>query len=432
MSSLRRRAEWVPPLLVGVTCATAAEVAIGVLLYAGAGLMRSLSTVLVVEAAALAIGLWSAPGPGPDLVSRLRRRWLLCLVSFFAAAFYGTSWSVLRELGGTALGQGFGLAIMAALPLYTCGTVLGGMATAAMTDGRGPRAGPGAAAAMGAAIGFAVTGLMLPSSPVPSYLLIGCLALLSVGGMVYGVVPGSRLQVEVQANRSAAAFAVRVEDRRLSQNGLASRVLLEGEHVRRAIGLSDESAVVPWDIAVGRGLMPPGEACWRVLVVGGGASSLPRMVVREHPRGSVDVLERVGAVVELGRDHFETGLSVGRTERSSVAVGNLDDLVEGLSGSYDLVVVDGAALEPLGGAEELSRRAKAALRQRVSARGVLVWGPDFDPDTEAVDGWSTVTLARSRAGGEEEVLLVAGPEAVLPATDLIEGFRALNGGAAIT
>ena len=432
MSRLRRRAEWVPPLLVGAACATAAEVAIGVLLYAGPGLMRSLSTVLVVEAAALAIGLWSAPGPGPDLVSRLRRRWLLCLVSFFAAAFYGTSWSVLRELGGTALGQGFGLAIMAALPLYTCGAVLGGMVTAAMTDGRGPRTGPGAAAAIGAAIGFAVTGLMLPRSPVPAYLLIGCLALLSVGGMVYGVVLGTRLHIEVRANRSTAAFAVRVEDRRLSEDGLASRVLLEGEHVRRMIGLSGKSAGVPWDMAVGRGLMPPHEAPWRVLVVGGGASRLPNMVVREHPTGSVDVLERVGAVVELGRDHFETGLGVGRTERSFVAVGNLDDLVEGLSGSYDLVVVDGAALEPLGGPEGLSRRATAALRQRVSAGGVLVWGPDFDPASEAVEGWSTVTLARSREGGQEEVLLIAGPEAVLPSTDLIEGFRALNGGAAIT
>ena len=163
---------------------------------------------------------------------------------------------------------------------------------------------------------------------------------------------------------------------------------------------------------------------------------MPRMVVREHPIASVDVLERVGAVVELGRDHFETGLHVGRTERSSVAVGNLDDLVEGLSGSYDLVVVDGAALERLGGAEGLSRRAKAILRQRISATGVLVWGPDvdagIDPITDPVDGWSTRTLARAGEGGEEEVVLMAGPEAALASIDLIEGFRVLNGGAAIT
>ena len=210
MSSLRRRAEWLPALLVGVACATAAEIAIGVLLYAGTGLMRSLSTVLVVEAAALAIGLWSAPGPGPRLVSRIRLRWILCLASFLAAASYATSWSALRELGDTAIGQGFGLAIMAALPLYTCGTVLGGMSTASLTDGRGARAGPGAAAAVGAAMGFAVTGLMFPRSPVPSFLLIGCLALLSLGGMMYGVVLGARLHIEVKAIRAATAEATKV------------------------------------------------------------------------------------------------------------------------------------------------------------------------------------------------------------------------------
>lgn len=432
MTNLRRRAEWMPPLLVGVACSTAAAVAISVLLYAGSGLMRSLSTVLVVEASAFAIGLWSAPGPGPDLVRCLRRRWLLCMASFLAAAFYGTSWSVRQELGSTALGQGFGLAIMAALPLYTCGAVLGGMTTARLTDSRGPRPGPGAAAAIGAAIGLAITGFMLPKSSVPSYMLIVSLMLLSIGGMWYWAVLETHLHIEVKASDSATASGARVEDRRLLADGVASRVLLEGPHVRRTIELSSESAPVSWDLAVARGLMPPLEAPWRVLVVGGGASSLPRMVVREHPAASVDVLERIGAIVELGRDHFETGLHVGQTGRSSVAVGNLDDLVEGLSGSYDLVVVDGAALEPLGGAEGFSRRAKTMLRQRVSAGGALVCGPNVDPVVEAVDGWSTVTLTRARDDGKEEVVLITGPDATLPSTDFLKGFQVLNGGAAIT
>jgi hypothetical protein len=432
VSSLRRRAEFGPPLLLGAACAMAAEVAIGVLLYAGTGLMRSLSTVLVVEAAAFAVGLWSAPGPGPRLPSRIRRRWLLCMMSFLAAAFYGTSWSVLRELGETALGQGFGLAIMAALPLYTCGAVLGGMSAARLTDGRGPRVGPGAAATTGAAIGFLITGFMLPRAPVPSHLLIVCLLLLSVGGVWYRVLLGSHLHIDVKASESSAISRVRVEDRRLLADRVASRILLEGEHVRRTARLSGENEVVPWDIAVARGLMPLLGVPWRVLVVGGGVSPLPRMVVREHPIASVEVLERVGAVVEFGRDHFDTGLHVGHTERSSVAVGNLDDLVEGLSGSYDLVVVDSAALEALGGREGLSRRSRAILRQRISADGVLVWGPDADPAQDAVTGWSTLALARAGEGGEEEVVLVAGPEAALASIDVIEGFRVLNGGAAIT
>ena len=427
MSSLRHRAAWMPPLLVGAALAIAAEVAVGMLLYASEGLMRSLSTVLVVEVAALAAGLWSAPGPGPNLVDRLRRRWVLCLVAFLFAALYGTSWTVLLELGETAIGQGFGLAIMAALPLYTCGTVLGGMATVAATDGRGPpRRGPSAAAAMGAAIGFAVTGLMLARSPVPSSLLIGSLGLLSFGGMVYGAVLGARLQIDVRAKGSTAGGRVRVEDRRMSAEGVASRLLFEGEYVRRAIRLQGELAVVPWDVAVARGLMPSPEAPWRVLVVGGGASPLPRTVVGEHPTGSVQVLERHDAVVEMGSQHFETGLGVGEMERSSVAVGNLDDLVEELTGSFDLIVVDGAALVPLGGASGLSRRARAALAQRVSAAGVLAWGPTADPCSASVEGWSTTTLARASENGEREVVLLTGPE--LPATDLIEGFQARNGG----
>jgi len=354
------------------------------------------------------------------------------MMSFLAAAFYGTSWSVLRELGETALGQGFGLAIMAALPLYTCGAVLGGMSAACLTDGRGPRVGPGAAATTGAAIGFLITGFMLPRAPVPSHLLIVCLLLLSVGGVWYRVLLGSHLHIDVKASESSAKSRVRVEDRRLLADGVASRILLEGEHVRRTARLSGENEVVPWDIAVARGLMPLLGVPWRVLVVGGGVSPLPRMVVREHPIASVEVLERVGAVVEFGRDHFDTGLHVGHTERSSVAVGNLDDLVEGLSGSYDLVVVDSAALEVLGGREGLSRRSRAILRQRISADGVLVWGPDADPAQDAVTGWSTLALARAGEGGEEEVVLVAGPEAALASIDVIEGFRVLNGGAAIT
>ena len=46
--SIGGRAGWVPPLLVGVCVGICAEVAAGILLYAGNGLMRSVSTVLVV------------------------------------------------------------------------------------------------------------------------------------------------------------------------------------------------------------------------------------------------------------------------------------------------------------------------------------------------------------------------------------------------
>jgi hypothetical protein len=51
---------------------------------------------------------------------------------------------------------------------------------------------PGAAAALGAGIGFVITGALLPRAPIPASLLVGCLVLLSASGMMYGVMLGER------------------------------------------------------------------------------------------------------------------------------------------------------------------------------------------------------------------------------------------------
>lgn len=196
MTTSGRRAAWAPALLVGAAAAIAAEVAVAILLYAGPGFMRSLTTVLAVEGAALAAGLHTAPslasGGLSGLVERLRRRWLLCFGAFVAAAMFGTLWSLVESLGEGRLGQGLGLALLAGLPLFACGAVLGGMGSAAQSDvpHRLPR--PGAAAALGAGLGFVVTGALLPRAPIPASLLVGCLVLLSASGMMYGVMLGER------------------------------------------------------------------------------------------------------------------------------------------------------------------------------------------------------------------------------------------------
>ena len=65
MSGHRHPLDWVAPLLVGTSAAIAAEVAMAILIYAGEGFMRSLTTVLAVEGVALGMGLWSAPAPHP-------------------------------------------------------------------------------------------------------------------------------------------------------------------------------------------------------------------------------------------------------------------------------------------------------------------------------------------------------------------------------
>jgi hypothetical protein len=179
---------WMPSLLVGASAGIAAEVAVTILLYAGPGLMRALTTVLAVEGAALALGLQTAPRRTERLLESIRRRWLFCLVAFMAAALYGTAWSLFEAMGGGRWGQGVGLALLAGLPMFACGAVLGGMGALATADAWGRTQGPSAPAALGAALGFVVTGALLPRAPIPASLLVGCLVLLSAGGMIYGAV----------------------------------------------------------------------------------------------------------------------------------------------------------------------------------------------------------------------------------------------------
>lgn len=401
--------DWLPPLLVGVSAAVVAEVAVSMLLYGGPGFVRSLTTILAVEGLAFAGGLWSSPSVGPNLVDRLRRRWLLCLFSFVGAAAFGLAWSRVPTLGEEALGQGLGLAFLAALPLYASGAVLGGMSVLASSDAGKRLSGPGAAAAAGAALGFVLTGLALPRVPLPALLILTCLVLLSLGGMIYGSVLAARTDVRVLGSRPGRGNEVSVKERRFPIADLAVRELREGPTLRRWTSLEGDD-LVPWDVAVLQAVLPryEGPPSSRVLLVGGGASAVPRTFVERHPAGSVEVLERAAAVVELGREHFGTDLAVGRNGRVSVSVGNLDDGIAGRDGSYDLVVVDSTALEPVGGVVGLSHMARRRLPGLLAPGGTLAWGPGrvggatgIELDLQAVPGWSMRRYRRPSPGGED-------------------------------
>lgn len=190
MTAARVRARWAPALMVGAAGAIAAEVAVVVLLYASAGFMRSLTTMLAIEGISLAAGLHTTPADRIVLLERLRRRWLFALGAFLAAAVFGTLWSLFESLGQGRVGQGLGLALLAGLPIFACGTLLGGMGAMAEGNESGALPRPGAAAALGAGLGFIATGALLPRAPIPASLLVGCLMLLSGGGMIYGAMVG--------------------------------------------------------------------------------------------------------------------------------------------------------------------------------------------------------------------------------------------------
>lgn len=425
-SAKRMRIAWLAPLLVGFSAASAAEIAVGILLYAGPGLMRSLTLVLGVEAAALGVGMWSASRLPTDFIEAVRKRWLLCLSAFLAAAAFAALWTFVEELGGAALGQGLGLAFLAALPMYACGGVLATIAAASRGVPEAPFREPGAPAAIGAAIGFTATGLLLPSLPSPSSLLLGCIALLSLGGLIQGSALARRTEVRVVAQRRETASDVRVEDRYLSSTAL--RVLLEGNHLRRRLVLHGEGEL-PWEIAVLHAALPDPEASARVLLVGGGASPLPRALLRERAHATIDVLERSPAVVELGREHLETGLRQEDNGRARILVGNLEDALRSLVQSYDLILVDGRALAPLGGVEGISRAGREALAGRLAAAGTLAWGPltSGDAAPELALGWSPVVYEREMGALDadvsrtERILVRRSDGESLPA--FFDGFR---------
>jgi hypothetical protein len=432
VSGRRHPLAWLPAFLVGLCAATAAEVAVGLLLYTGPGLMRSATTLLGVEAAALGIGMWTAPGPRPDLVDAVRRRWLLSLFAFLAATVFSASWSIVRTVGGSRLGQGLGLAFVAGLPLYACGGVLGGMAATITGETDARPGGTGAAAFLGAALGFALTGLTLPKVPTPASLLVVCLVLLSAGGLVFGSVLDTRLRILVRARRPTTLGDVRVEDRHLASSGRAARVLVEGTAVRRWASLHERDET-PWDVTAFRAFGPRGEEPYELLVVGGGASSLPRAAVREHPSVRVTVSERSAPVLELGRQHMETGLAGEPDGRLRLGVGNLDDLAVHPGGACALIVVDTTAFGALGGLAGLSGSARDALCARLSEDGTMVLGPAA-PEPGAWEfpvGWHVATYRRPLPTGldelgvdvgHEEVILAARPSDRWPWPESAEGF----------
>ncbi|MCG6958016.1 MAG: hypothetical protein LJF04_18645 [Gemmatimonadetes bacterium] len=433
MSSRAHLLRWLPAFLVGMCAATAAELAVGLLLYSGPGFMRSLTTVLGVEAGALGAGLWTAPSPRPDILDSLRRRWLLGLLSFLLATVFSAFWSIARIAGGSAPGQGMGLAFMAGLPLYACGGVLGGMASANVGEPAGRGTPIGAPAFLGAALGFGATGIFLPHVVAPASLLLSCLVLLSAAGLVYGSVVDARLRAFVRARRATPSGEVRVEDRHLLVTDSGGRFLLEGEHVRRWVRLGGEERPIAWDLAVLGSLAPEGDDAYRVLLVGGGASSLPAEGLPARRSVVVDVVERHGEILELADEHMGTHVSGEVAERTNVHVGNVEDVLEVLRGPYRLILVDAAAFGAVGGIRTVSRHLWDLIWSRLDRDGALAVGcfdlGDDVPDPPGGGAWTRyrrrldegIAALEMPIPSGETVLAVRG-RAEGPLPDEMDGF----------
>ncbi len=241
-----------------------------------------------------------------------------------------------------------------------------------------------------------------------------CLVLLSAGGLVFGSILDTRVRILVRARRPTPLGDVRVEDRYLASAGHAARLLVEGSAVRRWTTLG-ESGGTPWDVAAFRAFAPSGTEPYEMLVVGGGASPLPRAAVREHPSVRVTVSERSAPVLELGREHMETGLVGDPDGRLRLGVGNLDDLAEHPGGPCALIVLDTTAFGAVGGLSGLSGRARDALCARLGEDGTMVIGP-FLPEPGAWEfpaDWRVAKYRRALPAGLGELGVDVGGEEVL-------------------
>lgn len=167
-----------PPLLLGTSLAASSELAAGLLLYTGEGMVRALSVILAVLLSSLGVGIWSGIHDDGPVVATLRRRWLFIFLAYMLAAVYAAGWGLMVETTARGLSQGLGLAILGALPMYAGGALLGVMSREARERMTRPAA-PFALAALGAGGGSLAVGLIAGSRIIPPSFLLLCLVLLS-------------------------------------------------------------------------------------------------------------------------------------------------------------------------------------------------------------------------------------------------------------
>jgi len=167
-----------PAFLAGIALAIGTQVAAGLLLYGGPGLLQALSVILATAAVSLGLGLASG---GSGSAEEARRAWLFLLLAFTAAAIFSGGWQLFRGFGARPLTQGLGLALLVALPLYLGGRLLAQLGA----PDSGSRA-PGPPALVGGAVGLLVLGHLFFPTLSPTAALLLCVVAVSGGALSHG------------------------------------------------------------------------------------------------------------------------------------------------------------------------------------------------------------------------------------------------------
>lgn len=436
-----------PAFLVGAAAATAGELTAGLLLYSGQGLLRGLTVVLATEMLGLSLGLAASRRLDPGDLGAVRRRWLLLLVAFGAAAAFSAGWSVGRGFEAARPAQILGLGVLGGFPLFAAGSVLGALARTER-DRPAPVA---AAAALGAASGVLAAGLLGVPRLEPTSLFLLSVVAVSAGALLHGWLVDRRLVVRVLSNASPGGDGseVRLEERIHGASATSGRVLsVDGRAVDGVT--DDDEPLLSWQRAALAVLSKGRRSGSRVLVVGVGTGALLRRLrgstsapgpVAVEPLDDVRALRPwnlagsdPGAVVEgEGDPHAQIPETTDRSDR------------------FDAVVVNLALLPPDGPVALSGREMLKAVLSRRSPEGVLLVGGVSVEESEGVqrtverlaeEGGSPLRMRlfrpSERRGGpadrllrsderDRDGLLLGSPGNVAPAGGP-PGFEAVGGG----
>lgn len=274
MSGRERRLTWLPPFLLGAVGASAGELAAGLLLYTAEGLLRSLTIVLATEMLALGLGLLSSRHLEPGDLSAVRRRWVLALLACVGGTAFSAAWEMSAGFSATRISQALGLVLLAGVPLFAVGSALGALA---ITEERSRTV--GTAAALGAAGGVVVTGLVaVPAVPSVSLFLSSVVAV-SAAALLHGWLLDRRVLVRVLAEEPGDGDepVLRLEERIRAGRGSRGRILTVDGRPAAGAGPGDE-AVLPWERTAADLLEAERGGAERVLVVGMAGAGLTRVL----------------------------------------------------------------------------------------------------------------------------------------------------------
>jgi hypothetical protein len=395
--------------------AGAAEMSAGLLLYSTDGFLPALTLILTVETGALALGLWSGTVHlGDGVVEEVRRRWLFVMVSFALAAVLSTGMTFQEELLTGGVGQGLGLAFLGSLPLFALGSLLGAMGRPS-GPGMLPAASVGLPSVVGVALGFLLSGWLLLPHMAPYTVYLVFLTALSGGALLQGWVLEGRPSRQLLGRCWTARGEVKVEEWTSSGGGVSRKVLLEEGRIR---GVEEPGGRVgrAWERAVlstlARDHLNPGS----LLYLGGGSGTLARLLLQDFPQTRIVVVEGSDELVTMAREHLHP---FPEWRKVHLLIGDPWTSIEGLDGTFPLIMVDSGLLPALGHLPSLPREGFRALSELAGSAGTVVLGglgPDGFPNRAPLDAFmESASEAFSSVlyfqGGEGGFLLLSGRDA---------------------